>query len=69
MFKSFVFRLLHKNEKRKTNCISFSIFYENEKRMRALKIQIENLFNMKIVVHYLSFTFHIEIKKNLIINF
>ena len=42
--KSFVFQFLHENKKRKMNCISFSIFYENEKRTRALNIQSKNLF-------------------------
>ena len=44
------------------NCISFSIFYENEKRMKALKIQTKNSLNMKIVVNYLNFAFRIEVK-------
>ena len=26
------------------NCVSFSIFYENEKQIRVLKIQSKNLF-------------------------
>ena len=30
--------------------------------MRALKIQSKNLLNMKIVVNYLNFVFHIELK-------
>ena len=42
--------------------MSFSIFYENEKWMRASKIQSKNLLNMKIVVNYLNFVFHIEVK-------
>ena len=42
--------------------MSFSIFYENEKWMRTSKIQSKNLLNMKIVVNYLNFVFHIEVK-------
>ena len=52
----------NENENQKNNCNSFSAFYEDEKRMRALKIQSENLLNMKIVVNYLSFVFHVEVK-------
>ena len=37
-------------------------FYENEKRMRALKMQSKNLLNVKIVVNYLNFVFHTELK-------
>ena len=44
------------------NCIPFFIFYENEKRMRVLKIQGKTLLNMKMVVKYLNFVFHIEVK-------
>ena len=44
------------------NCISFSIFYENEKRIKVLKIQRKNLLNMKMVVSYLNFVFFIEVK-------
>ena len=35
------------------NCISFSFLYQKEKQMRAraLKIQNENLLNMKMVVN------------------
>ena len=50
----------------------FSIFYENEKRMRALKMRTKNSLNMNIVVNYLNFTYHIEIKtksKYKILNF
>ena len=38
---SFV-QFIHENENRKTNCILFSIFYENEKRIKILKIQRKN---------------------------
>ena len=54
------------------NCISFFIFYENEKQMIALKIQSKNLLNMKMVDKYLNFVFHIEVKtksKYKILNF
>ena len=40
----------------------FHFLYENEKRMRALKIQSKSLLNMKLVVIYLNFVFHIEVK-------
>ena len=56
------FQFLHEDEKRKMNCISFSIFHENEKQMRVLKIQSKDLLNMKIVVNYLNCVFHIEVK-------
>ena len=45
------------------NPISFFIFFnEIEKRVRTLKIQSKNLLNMKMVVKYLNFVFHIEVK-------
>ena len=44
-----------KSEKRTAFCFSF--LFENEKRLRALKIQSKNLLNMKIVVDYLNFVF------------
>ena len=40
--------------------------------MRALKIQSKNLLNKKIVVNYLNFFFHIEVKtksRDKILNF
>ena len=52
------------------NCISFSIFYENEKRIKVLKIQRKNLLNMNI--SYLHFVFFIKVKpksKYKILNF
>ena len=49
-----------KNEKR--TVFRFPFFYENEKRMRVLKIQSKTLLNMKMVVKYLNFVFHIEVK-------
>ena len=33
--------------KNKENCISFSIIYDNEKRMQALKIQSKTQFKVK----------------------
>ena len=42
----------------------FSIFYQNEKRMEALKIQSKNLLNKKMVVNYLNFVFLNEVKTN-----
>ena len=44
------------------SCVPFSIFYENEKQMRALKTQSKNLLNIKAVVNDLNFFFHIEVK-------
>ena len=35
---------------------------ENEKRMRVLKIQSKALLNMEMVVKYLNFVYHIEVK-------
>ena len=58
-----------KMKKGKTKYILFSIFFENEKRMRELETQNKNLINMKIVVNYLNFVFHIEVKQNLRIKF
>ena len=49
-----------KNEK--WTVFRFPFFYENEKRMRVLKIQSKTLLNMKMVVKYLNFVFHIEVK-------
>ena len=40
----------------------FPFFYKNEKRMRVLKSQNKTLLNMKMVVKYLNFVFHIEVK-------
>ena len=50
-----------KNEKR--TVFRFPFFYENEKRMKVLKIQRKNLLNMKMVVSYLNFVFQFN-KKN-----
>ena len=51
-----------KNEKRIV--FRFPFYYENEKRMKALKIQNKNLLNMKTVVNYLNLVFLIEVKIN-----
>ena len=59
-----------KNEKR--TVFRFPFFYENEKRVKVLKIQRKNLLNMKMVVNYLNFVFLIEVKsksKYRILNF
>ena len=59
-----------KNEKR--TVFRFLFFYENEKRMKVLKIQRKNLLNMKMVISYLNFVFFIEVKaksKYRILNF
>ena len=37
-------------------------FYENEKRMKVLKIQTKNLLNMKMVVSYLNSVVLIQVK-------
>ena len=42
-----------KNEKQ--TVLRFPFSYENEKRMKVLKIQRKNLLNMKRVVNYLNF--------------
>ena len=49
-----------KNEKR--IAFHFPFFYENEKRVRVLKIQSKSFLNIKMVVKYLNFVFHIELK-------
>ena len=49
-----------KNEKQ--NLFRFPFFNENEKQMKALKIQTKNLLNMKMVRNYLNFVFRIEVK-------
>ena len=59
-----------KNEKR--TVFRFPFFYENEKRMKVLKIHRKNLLNMKMVVSYLNFVFFVEVKaksKYRILNF
>ena len=49
-----------KNEKRTVFRVPF--FYENEKRIKVLKIQRKNLLHMKMVVSYLNFVFFIKVK-------
>ena len=66
----FNFFIKMKNEKQTVFC--FPAFYENEKRMKLLKIQKNNLLNMKMVVSYLNFVFFIKLKakfKYKILNF
>ena len=66
----FNFFIKMKNEKRVVFRFPFS--YENEKRMKVLKIQRKNLLNMKMVVSYLNFIFFIAVKaksKYRILNF
>ena len=66
----FNFFIKMKNEKR--TVFRFPFFYENEKRMKILKIQRKNLLNMKMVVNYLNFVFLNEVKsksKYRILNF
>ena len=66
----FNFFIKMKNEKR--TVFRFPFFYENEKRMKVLKIQRKNLLNMKMVVSYLNFVFFIKVKaksKYKILNF
>ena len=59
-------------KKEKQTVVRFPFFYENEKRMKLLKIQSKNLLNMKAVVNYLNFVFLTEVKsksKYRILNF
>ena len=49
-----------KNEKLTVFRLPF--FYENEKRMRVLRIQSTTLLNIKMVVKYLNLVFHIEVE-------
>ena len=56
----FNFFIKMKNEKRTVFRFPFS--YENEKRMKVLKIQSKNLLNMRMVVSYLDFVFLVEVK-------
>ena len=66
----FNFFIKMKNEKR--TVFRFPFFYENEKRMKVLKIQRKNLLNMKMVVSCMNFVFFIEVKakpKYRILNF
>ena len=61
----FNFFMKMKNEK--WTVFRFPFFYQNEERMRLLKIQSKTLLNMKMIVKYLNFVFHIEVKQNLTI--
>ena len=66
----FNFFIKMKNEKQIV--FRFPFFYEDEKRMKVLKIQRKNLLNMKMIVSYLNFVFFIEVKaksKYRILNF
>ena len=63
----FNFFIKMKNEKR--TVFRFPFFYENEKRMKILKIPRKNLLNMKMVVNYLNFVFLIEVKAKSSIGF
>ena len=59
-----------KNEKR--TVFRFPFFYENVNQMKVLKIQTNNLLNMKMTVNYLNLVFRIEGKaksKYRILNF
>ena len=66
----FNFFIKMKNVKR--NVFRFPFFYENEKRMKVLKIQRKNLLSMEMVVNYFNFVFLNEVKsksKYRILNF
>ena len=56
----FNFFIKMKNEEQ--TVFRFPFFYENEKRIKVLKIQRMNLLNMKMVVSYLNFVFFIKVK-------
>ena len=49
-------------KKERRNVFPFTVFHKNEKRMKALKIQIKNLLNIKIVFNSSNFVFHIPVK-------
>ena len=51
-----------KTKSEKRAAFRFPFFYENEKRVRTSKIQSKNLLNMKMIVNYLNFIFHIKVK-------
>ena len=44
------------------DCISFSVFLWKRKTNEGIKIQSKNLSNMKMIVNYLNFVFHIKVK-------
>ena len=54
------FSYLMKMKNKKQTVFRFPFCYKNKKQKIALKIQIENLLNMKKVVSYLIFVFCIE---------
>ena len=54
------FNSFMKMKNKKWIVFRFPFFYENKKWMRVLKIQRKTLLNMKMVVKYLKFVFHIE---------
>ena len=56
------FNSFMKMKNKKWTVFRFSFFHKNEKRMRVLKIQGQALLNMKMVVKYFNFVFHIEVK-------
>ena len=59
----FNFFIKMKDEKR--TVFRFPFFYENEKRMKVLKIQRKSLLNMKMVVNYLNFVFLIKVTEKI----
>ena len=58
-FNSFI-----KMKNKERTVFRFPFFYENEKRIKILKIQRKNLLNVKMVVSYLNFVFFIKVKSN-----
>ena len=56
------FNFFIKMKNKKQTVFRFPFFYENEKRLKALKIQNKNLLNMEMVVNYLNFFFLTEVK-------
>ena len=56
------FNSFMKTKNKKQTVFRFPFFYENEKRLKALKIQNKNLLNMEMVVNYLNFFFLTEVK-------
>ena len=43
------------------DCISFSVFLWKRKTNEGIKIRSKNLSNMKMIVSYLNFVFHIKV--------
>ena len=60
-----LFNFFIKMKDEKLTVFRFPFFYENEKRMKVLKIQRESLLNMKMVVNYLNFVFLIEVTEKI----